>query len=79
MNERGTFLFCSTVGAPENSPQRQLWETNRNVISPGRGERTLILSQLFPVALAELEVFVLQTHGCRRGLLSFAAPRLKIK
>jgi hypothetical protein len=79
MNARGTFLFYSVVGASESSPQRQLWETNLNVISPGRGERTLILSQLFPVAPAELEVFILQTHGCCRGLLSFAAPQLKIK
>ena len=79
MTERETFLFCSAVGASESSPQCQLWETNLNVISPGRGERTLILSQLFSVAPTELETFILQTHGCRRGLLSFAAPRLKIK
>jgi len=70
--------FFSAGGASESSPQRQLWETNRNVISPDRGERTLIFPQILSVAPTELAAFVLLTHGYRRGLLPFAAPQLKI-
>ena len=71
--------FRSAGGSSESSPQRQLWETNGNVTSPGRGRKNSDFSITFSVALTELAVFVLLTHGCRRGLLSFAAPRLKIK
>jgi hypothetical protein len=79
MSERENFLFCRAGGASESSPQRQLWETNQNLISPGRGERTLIFSQLLSVAPTELLFFRQPTHGYRRGLLSFAALRLKSK
>jgi hypothetical protein len=79
MNEREIFLFCSAGGASESSPQRQLWETDRNVISPGRGERTLIFQRILSAAPMELAAFFLLTHGCRRGLLSDATPWLKQK
>jgi hypothetical protein len=79
MNEREKFLFCSAGGASESSPQRQLWETNRNVTSPGRGERIGFLSQFISVAPTELRFFGKPTHGYRRGLLSNATPWLKLK
>ena len=79
MIEREKFLFCSAGGASESSPQRQLWETNRNVTSPGRGERTLIFSKPFLSLLRSFCFFRQPTHGYRRGLLSFAALRLKNK
>ncbi len=79
MTERENNLFCSAGGASESSPQRQLWETDRNVISPGRGERIGFVTQFISVAPTELAIVVSLTYGCRRGLLSDATPWLKQK
>ena len=74
LNNRSAAVFSHGV-AEEVSPRREPWVGNKNADKPRQGRQKTQPSGFFRRSAA-LAFSLIESHGSRRGLSSFAAPQL---